>query len=201
MSNKNIIFIIIGIIVIAVLVYFVGPMVWGPRTYGPQVEEGALSQKDFQKLIISDARLSELIQNSSVSIPETSFNANLNNGWGTFSDETVRGTVHVEPILAKISAGEEYDTFAAMTVDMGGSGTFYYLALFRINTKSVSHTSSIFLGDRIKVQSVTLGEMEEGSYVATVRYLDRPDNASFFDPPTQERERALTVSDHLFISQ
>lgn len=70
---------------------------------------------------------------------------------------------------------------AAILIDNPeGSGTFYYvLGATRADGRDI-YSQPVFLGDRIKIESVYVGED-----TVTVQYLTRPANASMATEPTQ----------------
>lgn len=72
------------------------------------------------------------------------------------------------------------DVAVVITNDAGGSGTFYYLAIFTSGSSPVIENTS-YLGDRIVVKDITFTNNQ-----FQVKYLDRDSEADMASDPTIE---------------
>ena len=72
------------------------------------------------------------------------------------------------------------DVAVVITNDAGGSGTFYYLAIFTSGSSPVIENTS-YLGDRIVVNDITFTNNQ-----FQVKYLDRDSEADMASDPTIE---------------
>lgn len=72
------------------------------------------------------------------------------------------------------------DVAVVLTNDAGGSGTFYYLAIFTSGSSPVIENTS-YLGDRIVVKDITFTNNQ-----FQVKYLDRDSEADMASDPTIE---------------
>ena len=72
------------------------------------------------------------------------------------------------------------DVAVVLTNDAGGSGTFYYLAIFTSGSSPVIENTS-YLGDRIVVNDITFTNNQ-----FQVKYLDRDSEADMASDPTIE---------------
>ncbi len=87
-------------------------------------------------------------------------------------------------LLEKIAYGDlnsdsKDDAGVFLSNSGGGSGTFIYLAAYVSGPVNYKSTPTIFLGDRISPQSISI---QNG--VLTVKYLDRRDDEPFAAEPT-----------------
>jgi|SRR3989344_891753 len=82
------------------------------------------------------------------------------------------------------------DTAVLLTQTGGGSGTFVYVAAYISGPVSYKSTNTIFLGDRISPQTISVS-----NGVIRVKYLDRKEDESFADEPTVEVTKELVVRD------
>ena len=72
------------------------------------------------------------------------------------------------------------DVAVVLTNDAGGSGTFYYLAIFTSGSSPVIENTS-YLGDRIVVKDITFTNNQ-----FQVKYLDRDSESDMASDPTIE---------------
>ncbi|MCP4358634.1 MAG: META domain-containing protein [Chloroflexi bacterium] len=80
---------------------------------------------------------------------------------GEYSETIVEGSASKLNIILTDHAavGTLNDQFAAVAVvvaDSGGSGTFYYLAVFTLGDEGLENTATILLGDRVQTNSVDI---------------------------------------------
>lgn len=76
---------------------------------------------------------------------------------------------------------------AAILIDNpGGSGTFYYVVGGMLSDGKDVYSTPVFLGDRIKVESIEVTDpTEDSAATVTVTYLDRPTGAPMSADPNQ----------------
>lgn len=85
-------------------------------------------------------------------------------------------TLWGEPLSGDLNGDGVADKVSYLTVDSGGSGTFYYLvgAVSNKEFGTINGTKAVFLGDRIAPQNL---EIKKGSYIVAnyaVRKIDDP---------------------------
>lgn len=77
-----------------------------------------------------------------------------------------------------------------IAVDMGGTGTFYYLAILNVANGTVSHINSLPIGDRIRVRNVK----SEGEKV-TVEYLVHDRGQAMAEIPRVETSAVFDINE------
>jgi len=82
------------------------------------------------------------------------------------------------------------DAVVIIRDETGGSGVFYYSAVVLSNNGSSKVTNSVFLGDRIRVKSISVL-----SGVIYIDIMDRNATDSFATPATVEKTITLTIKD------
>ena len=126
----------------------------------------------------------------------TSGTAKLENG--SYSEEAAPGSA--SKIEVKLTEDIAYgdlngdgigDAAVILLASGGGTGSFSYLAAV-INSADGSNqtTNYILLGDRIKIQSISIN-----SGIILVNYLDRTPEQSFAEEPTVEVVKQFKVQD------
>ena len=94
-------------------------------------------------------------------------------------DGVNRGTlVALDDFVTELSSGRRA---VPIVVNQGGSGEFFYLAIFTDDGTNIQHIASLPLGDRIKVERIAL----EGSNV-TVTYFVHDRGQAMAELPTVE---------------
>lgn len=99
-----------------------------------------------------------------------------------------RTTLLGSPVYGDLDGDGDEDAAVLLANDPGGSGTFVYLAAVLQDPKGQRGSNAILLGDRIGEPALA---MDKG--VIRVRFLDRPENAAFSDPPSVAREMDATL--------
>lgn len=84
-----------------------------------------------------------------------------------------------EPIFADINIDGVADAVLFLTQNTGGTGTFFYVVAAIQKDKTFVGTNSVFLGDRIAPQNITV---ENGVIMA--HYADRKPTDSFATAPS-----------------
>lgn len=121
-----------------------------------------------ENITLVDGISEEQIPNSSTKI--------VTQVWGTHVTTDLTGNEVQNPALI-------------LTQDPGGSGTFYYVAAAVREDDGYYGTNGIFLGDRIAPKTQEI--LEDGTIV--VNYVDRADDASMSDEPTEAMSRYFRV--------
>ncbi|VVE88368.1 lysozyme inhibitor LprI family protein [Pandoraea bronchicola] len=117
-------------------------------------------------------------------------NIALSNGKSEHPVAAGSAAVRVSQLVGPMTSGMVNGTRGTavfLSDDPGGSGTFYYVAVALPEGRG---TNAIFLGDRIKPQSI---EISQGK--VTVSYLDRPQQATMAEKPSIEKVRHFTLID------
>ncbi len=140
-----------------------------------------------------------------INIPETNLSTKIKNfvlidliyemGQGTYSDGTEKGIVlldYVKIRIAHISNSKNNIYFVIpFIVSNQGSGAFYYLGLFeqKINELKITHLDSYFLGDRIKINNIKVGENK-----IDVKYKTHSPEQSMSETPTKSKSVTIETT-------
>lgn len=140
----------------------------------------------------------------SVTIPETAAEAELRGfvtldsleyATGEYVHGAEQGSVylhyrHIVPVQ-DASDGPVFTFVAPFAVSNQGSGIFWYLGLFSLNNESavMQHRDSIFLGDRIVVDT-----MEITGDVIDLRYYTHDEGKAMYEEPLLLKQRKITVT-------
>lgn len=138
-----------------------------------QVEQGSGAA-------ISDTTM---LDNQNIALPDNTSRVQLQHGTGEF--EIAPGASKGRVTLIE---GSQYvwqsagrtDLITAMAIDNGGSGSFSYIAVYAQKDGSLALNDSAFLGDRVKITSVGIGELvhdKNADYRITIQMLERADGA------------------------
>lgn len=166
----------------------------------PTSESATQSLEDKQVWADFDARqrdsnfIDTTLKRLQLTVPEANQEVTLENGQATISG----GFVKLGPVLGKVkTADNNYDLFADLAVNFGGSGVFHYVTLFAFSPDTVYNTSSSkSVGDRIILKSITPSATGKNDYMITVNYLDRGANDPMVVDPTIPKTTTFKVSDH-----
>ena len=98
-------------------------------------------------------------------------------------------------LLENIAYGDinndgKIDTATLLVRFGGGSGTFIYAGAFVSGPVNYKGTNTIFVGDRIKPQSISIN-----NGVIVVKYLDRGADQAFSEEPTIQKTLEIIYSD------
>lgn len=119
---------------------------------------------------------------------------------GDYSYQEERGTVELDySKITPLPVGDasQYMTFVApFSVSNQGSGLFWYLGMFRldINRARVAQLDTLFLGDRIKIQSLSTDEPFDVSSAVKITFLNHGENQSMSEIPQKMTEKVIKVS-------
>lgn len=156
------------------------------------------TEQDFFEATVHDTeRLMGFLSNTEIVVPDTTVHVVLQNGKGEFTNGEAKGKVMVGSLLGLVKVNDTYDAFVDLAVNNGGSGTFHYVTLFHLTVQTIEQTSSVFVGDRVLVKSVTSdGVRDDASYDAKIIYLDRKESEPMSAEPKEQKEITFSVSDN-----
>jgi hypothetical protein len=162
------------------------------------------------QVVLSDNQLMSAINNSLIRVPQTGVDVSLVGGSANFVDSSVKGKVSIDNILRKVQTDDGIDVFVAMTVTIEGRPAIMrYIAVFNNKGQSVLFKSSILVGDRLIINSVTASEESSvivkslaympsaTGYLVTVSYLDRKNGEPFTTVPSLLKTISMRVKNHI----
>lgn len=149
----------------------------------------------------TEARSSvHMLDNIEIRVPDVAEPVQLRDGTGEFqvAPGSSKGRVTlIEGTQRTWQSSNRTDLITAMTINSGGSGTFTYIALYSIKDGAAKLEDSAFLGDRIKVTSVGIGELvhdPNADYRITVQILERGENEPMAVEPDTQSKRIFYVT-------
>jgi hypothetical protein len=85
---------------------------------------------------------------------------------------------------------------APFSVSNQGTGTFWYLGLFNLNTNTgeIGQIDTFFLGDRIKVNELKTDEPFDVNSSLYVSYFKHDQKQSMAEKPSEKVEQRIKVS-------
>ncbi|MGF1723605.1 hypothetical protein [Photobacterium nomapromontoriensis] len=85
---------------------------------------------------------------------------------------------------------------APFAVSNQGSGIFWYLGLFKLDTKTadIHQIDTLFLGDRIKIKELKVDEPFDVTSSLYVAYFKHSQKQSFSEAPDEKVEKRINVS-------
>ncbi|QYK00576.1 hypothetical protein [Shewanella psychrotolerans] len=94
------------------------------------------------------------------------------------------------------SSDNEMVFIVPFSVSNQGSGVFWYLGLFLLNsdTAEIKQTDTTFIGDRIQIQTLHIDEPFDVTSSIVVSYLQRGQSQSMVEPPKELIEKRIRVS-------
>lgn len=145
----------------------------------------------------------ELLNKATLVVPDTNTTVTLVDGAAQFvvgSEGSSPGSIVLQDGLFVEWKGESRSDIAAVVaVNTGGTGVFLYLVLFDASGNTLTQKSFEFLGDRIGVTSIGVGELVHGAadYRITVETLVRKEGEAYAAVPTVEQTRTFYVTDQV----
>ncbi len=122
---------------------------------------------------------------------------------GRYSADFERGTVSLEyTSIATLNSNTRKMRFVApFYVSNQGSGVFAYLGLFELDHEQseIQHIDSVFLGDRIDMKSVQVGEPTDQYEVINIEFLQHSDQQSMVEQSLQLVQKQFSVTANRFI--
>ena len=145
-----------------------------------------------------------LLTNAEISVPYSGQRVQLTDGSGLYAPidggELDGDVTLIDGVYTAWTEGGRADLAAVFAVHSGGSGTFYYLVLFDVTEDIVMKKSEMFLGNRIGIEGMYVGELvhdANADYRITVRTQVRAKGAPFSDIPTLTEVRTFYVTDQI----
>lgn len=115
------------------------------------------------------------LRQAEVSVPEENVRTSFINGSAVFHVDIFAGDM----LLGDEIALQDDNVFATFAVNSGGSGRFVYLVWLKDAEISFNQIDEVYLGDRIRVQSISAD-----TDTVTVTYLTRKPDEPFAAEPT-----------------
>jgi len=146
------------------------------------------------------------LKNAEILAPESDHKVKLVDGKGSYElnsgPASSRGEVIVIDGFSTLWSTQsgKTDLTAILISNEGGSGTFYYLVLFDVQGDIFTKKSEVFLGDRINVTRMNLGELVHdinADYRITLESLERKDGEPFTAKPTVVSNRTFYVTNQI----
>lgn len=84
-----------------------------------------------------------------------------------------------------------------MAIDNGGNGAFSYISIYSQKDGNVTLDDSVFIGNRIKITSVGIGELvhdRNADYRITIQLLEHADDAPMASEPDVPSTRIFYVT-------
>ena len=160
--------------------------------------------------VLSDSLLISAINNSLIRVPQTGVDVSLVGGSANFADSSVKGKVSIDNLLRKVQTDDGIDAFVAMTITIEGRPAIMrYVAVFNNKGQSVLFKSSVLVGDRLIINSVTASEESSviakpliqmpssRGYIAIISYLDRKNGEPFTTAPSLLKTISMRVKNHI----
>ncbi len=184
-----------------------------PKAQTTEVQDVPVSQNTPKvpvQVVLSDILLISAINNSLIRVPQTGVDVPLVGGSALFVDSSVKGKVSIDNLLRKVQTDDGIDVFVAMTVTIEGRPALMrYVAVFNNKGQSVSFKSSVLVGDRLIINSITAYEessvigkplaymLSSTGYVVTISYLDRKNGEAFTTVPSLLKTVSMRVKNHV----
>jgi len=105
------------------------------------------------------------------------------------SSAQIETRVFGEPVTGDINGDGAEDAVLLLTQSMGGSGTFYYVAVAVKDESGFIGSNALLLGDRIAPQGVEIRDD-----VVVVNYAQHAEDQSFADAPSEAVSAYLTLA-------
>ena len=141
--------------------------------------------------------LSELLIGTELHVPDSELKVTLTKGVKPFQKGVERGDVMLGDLFTATPVSDGFDVLTYVNVNHGGSGTQQYLVVYHVTEKARVHTSSIMIGDRIPVETITvIPGSSPDQYTVMVNYLDRTPDQAMVDAPTVPKTVSFPVVNH-----
>lgn len=140
------------------------------------------------------------LDNKTIEIPGVADRVQLYGGAGEF--QIAPGSSKGRVTLVKDSqrvwrSQKRTDLITVMAIENGGSGTFYYVAVYSLKAGTIELDDSALLGDRIKIMSVGIGELvhdPRADYRITIKLKERAEGAPMASEPDLPSTRVFYVT-------
>ena len=100
-------------------------------------------------------------------------------------------------VTEAVTESQSMPFIAPFAVTTQGSGSFWYVGMFSLNYQNdtVAHLGSVFIGDRVVIDSIEAATPFSAPYQMLVHYRDHTEAQSMAEPPATEHVLTLTVSE------
>lgn len=167
--------------------------------YKSQSKKGMMRTTWSTKMMASPQLQQLLLTSNSLIIPgtdpatETSLKQKTTE-YGDFENDKTKpfGTVTIGDVLL----GDKNHIFTTLAINYGGSGEMFYLVAFDNSNSGYKMTSSVLLGDRIQIDSLT----GEGT-VVSISYRTHSPTQAMVDYPNVKVERKFKYEDNVLVEQ
>lgn len=192
MNKKKVIFGVIGLIVI------IGLLVWWAKINERQSKQE--EKKNIPQIVVDTKPVNTdpvEIKNQTYTIDDRE--VELRDGQGESSvaegSATIAKTTLLSgPAFADLNGDNIKDAVVILRDEPGGSGLFYHIAVVLSGAEKSQATNSIFLGDRIRIQSISID-----SSVISVVILERKPNEPFSVVPSVVQTLTFKISDNSLV--
>lgn len=141
-----------------------------------------------------------MLDNKAIEVPGVTDRVQLHGGIGEF--QIAPGSSKGRVTLVKDSqrvwrSKRRTDFITVMAIENGGSGTFYYIAVYSLKAGTIELDSSALLGDRIRIMSVGIGELvhdPRAEYRITIKLQERAEGAPMASEPDILSARVFYVT-------
>lgn len=152
--------------------------------------------KPYTPNILTSSKISSLVSNATVTIPDLNTSSTLQNGKGQFTIDNSDGTVDLSGPYFSVKTSQGFDLYAIITVNSGGSGEFVYVALFKNTDGNVEYRGAYPIEDRVKVTAINGPVVSDsGVYELTVDYLGRDENEPMSSAPTVPKTVTIPIKE------
>lgn len=150
-----------------------------------------------QEKVVSAQSPMYKLKSVSLEVPDLGTKVMLADGEVRFLVDGARalGMVRMGDLLAEEVSGETKHLVTYINVNNGGSGTFQYVTLFAEEKDDLVYKSSVLLGDRIRVQHITVVPPAQGSTNTkiVVDMLTRKQSQPMSAEPTVPTKRVFVI--------
>lgn len=155
--------------------------------------------KPYTPSILTSSQISNIVNSSSVIVPDIDIRVPLQGGRGQFEKDESVGFVTISDPYFSVKTESGYDVYSVMVVNTGGSGEFVNVAQFKVVDGSAAYQNAYPVGDRVKVTEISGPvQSKDGNYKLTITYLDRTANAPMSDTPTIPKSINIFISNSSF---
>lgn len=179
--------ILLVLVGLSVLIYLIGKQIVNDDDSIKEKYHSSVLLKLFSLRTSNDFIIDIPEENTSCVLDSVKLDSVYSFACGKFKSSEVKGTALLNWRLITPCSSSDNDIFnfvAPFIVNSGGSGNFYYLGFFKLDykKKSIKHTKSVYLGDRIVIKDIKLFEDSK----VKVKLLKHGDKQSYVEKPKYE---------------
>lgn len=150
---------------------------------------------------VESASSETLVRSATFQVPESDATVTLSDGSALFEvapESLAEGSIIMVPeAYAEWTNGTRTEAATVVAVNSGGTGVFLYLVVFAIEDGQAVKKSETYLGDRITITHVGIGELVhdgEADYRVTVQTLVRAEDEAYAAVPSVPETRTFYVT-------